>query len=432
MWKMTWIQLMNRWRSNVWVCVELLLAFCLAWYMVDYFFVEIYNRSLPSGRDYTNVWQVEMGLLPETSPDYRAAESDSIAMLGNYERIKDRLRDYPGVQAMGAASGCYSTPYTGCYYGIGLANAADTSKREAVMRYEIDPTTDFLSVFNHSYAKDGRPVSTSDFDWGDPRAIVTTRMVERKVFGEASAVGREVKDPFDEEGPTYIVKGVLEDIKRFDNSLPQGAAFLAIRPSAEEIPEMNYFIRIDPAVAGPRFADTFREKMSRELRVGNFYLKRLTSYERIKADTDYSFGVTYDYRVRMALMAFLGLNILLCVMGTFWYRVRMRRGEIGLRMAIGSPREEIRSQMAREGICLLLMATPLALLIEAQFVMVGFLDIPKGTLPEHYWPAILPLRFLLVNILTWILLAIVILLAVWLPASKAAEMEPAEALRYDG
>ena len=429
---MTWIQLMNRWRSNVWVCVELLLAFCLAWYMVDYFFVEIYNRSLPSGRDYANVWQVEMGLLPETSPDYRATESDSIAMLGNYERIKDRLRDYPGVQAMGAASGCYSTPYTGCYYGIGLANAADTSKREAVMRYEMDPTTDFLSVFNHSYAKDGCPVSTSDFDWGDPRAIVTTRMVERKVFGEASAVGREVKDPFDEEGPTYIVKGVLEDIKRFDNSLPQGAAFFAIRPSVEEIPEMNYFIRIDPAVAGPRFADTFREKMNRELRVGNFYLKRLTSYDRIKADTDYSFGVTYDYRVRMALMAFLGLNILLCVMGTFWYRVRMRRGEIGLRMAIGSPREEIRSQMAREGICLLLMATPLALLIEAQFVMVGFLDIPKGTLPEHYWPAILPLRFLLVNILTWILLAVVILLAVWLPASKAAEMEPAEALRYDG
>lgn len=65
--------------------------------------------------------------------------------------------------------------------------------------------------------------------------------------------------------------------------------------------------------------------------------------------------------------------------------------------------------MAREGICLLLMATPLALLIEAQFVRVGFLDIPKGTLPELYWPAILPLRFLLVNILTWILLAIVIL-----------------------
>ncbi len=432
MWKMTWIQLMNRWRGNVWVCVELLLAFCLAGYMVDYFFVETYNRGLPAGRGYADVWQVEMGLLPETSPDYRSAESDSVAMLGNYARIKERLRAYPGVRAMGAALGCYSTPYTGCYYGMVLASAADTSRRESVMWYEMDPATDFLSVFDHSYAKDGHPASAFDMDWGDPHAIVITRMVERKLFGEASAVGREVRNPFVEEGPSYIVKGVLEDIKRFDNSLPRGAAFLAIRPSAEEIPGMNYFIRIDPAVAGPRFADTFRERMSRELRVGNFYLKRLTSYDRIKADTDYTFGVTYDYRTRLALMAFLGVNILLCVMGTFWYRVRMRRGEIGLRMAIGSSRQAIRGQMAREGIVLLLMATPFALLIEAQFVMGGFPDVPRGTLPEHYWPAILPLRFLLVNMLTWILLAGVILLAVWLPASKAAEMEPADALRYDG
>ena len=432
MWKMTWIQLLNRWRSNVWVCVELLLAFCLAWYMVDYFFVEIYNRSLPSGRDYANVWQVEMGLLPETSPDYRAAESDSIAMVRNYERIKDRLRDYPGVKAMGTALGCYSMPYTGCYYGMGLENYADTSKRANAMLYEIDLDTDFLAVFGHTAAIDGRTLSMTDFDWTAPRPILITRMVERELFGDASGVGREVKNTYNDERLGYLVKGVMADIKRFDNRLPQGAVLVAIRPTWKAILDMNYFIRIDPTVAGPRFADTFREKMSRELRVGNFYLKRLTSYDRIKADTDYSFGVTYDYRVRMALMVFLGLNILLCVMGTFWYRVRMRRGEIGLRMAIGSPREEIRSQMAREGICLLLMATPLALLIEAQFVMAGFLDIPKGTLPEHYWPAILPLRFLLVNILTWILLAIVILLAVWLPASKAAEMEPAEALRYDG
>ena len=47
MWKITWIQLMNRWRSNVWVCVELLLAFCLAWYMVDYFFVESITVASP-------------------------------------------------------------------------------------------------------------------------------------------------------------------------------------------------------------------------------------------------------------------------------------------------------------------------------------------------------------------------------------------------
>lgn len=68
MWKITWIQLMNRWRSNVWVCVELLLAFCLAWYMADYFFVEIYNRSLPSGRGYADVWPGRDGPLAGNLP----------------------------------------------------------------------------------------------------------------------------------------------------------------------------------------------------------------------------------------------------------------------------------------------------------------------------------------------------------------------------
>lgn len=431
MWKMTWIQLLNRWRSNVWICVELLLVFCLAWYMVDYFFVEIYNRSLPAGRGYADVWHVEMGSLPETSPDYRVAENDSIALTINYGRVKERLSSYPGVKTMGASQGCYSMPYTGCYNGTTLENAADTSRRGGGMSYRFDAASDFLAVFDHRYAKDGRAVSVSDFDFADPRAILITRMMERELFGDASAVGREVANPY-AEGETYVVKGVLEDIKRFDNSLPQAAIFSPYRPVGEEVYSMNYFIRVDPSVAGPRFAETFRERMSRELRVGNFYLKRLTSYERVKADTDYTFGVTYNYRVRLALMIFLGVNILLCVMGTFWYRVRMRRGEIGLRMAVGSPRGGIRFQMLREGICLLLLATPFALLVEAQLMMAGLVEVAQGTLPEHYWPANLPLRFLLVNVFTWLLLAIVILLAVWLPASKAAEMEPADALRYDG
>ena len=81
MWKITWIQLMNRWRSNVWVCVELLLAFCLAWYMADTSSWRSITVASPptrlrrclAGRD---------GPLAGNSPDLSIAESDSIAMLG--------------------------------------------------------------------------------------------------------------------------------------------------------------------------------------------------------------------------------------------------------------------------------------------------------------------------------------------------------------
>ena len=48
---MIFTQIWNKRRSNGWLFVELLLVFCLLWYIVDFFFVLEYNRALPSCRD---------------------------------------------------------------------------------------------------------------------------------------------------------------------------------------------------------------------------------------------------------------------------------------------------------------------------------------------------------------------------------------------
>ena len=40
-------------------------------------------------------------------------------------------------------------------------------------------------------------------------------------------------------------------------------------------------------------------------------------------------------------------------------------------------------------------------------------------------------RLLLVSLLTWLLLAVIITLAIWYPSRKAARLEPAEALHYE-
>ncbi len=115
MWLMICKQLINRWRSSLSVCLELLLVFCLAWFLLDYFFVESYNRSLPVGRSYDGVWLVEMGLLPENAREYVAAESDSVNLPVHYARILERLCAYPGVSKVGASYGCASLPYSPCY-----------------------------------------------------------------------------------------------------------------------------------------------------------------------------------------------------------------------------------------------------------------------------------------------------------------------------
>ncbi len=94
--------------------------------------------------------------------------------------------------------------------------------------------------------------------------------MERKLFGEGQAVGRLITDsddPAESEAHKRVV-GVLEDVKRLDNDLPRGVLFFPKRPDYGEIPDMNYFIRVAGGESDVRFAEAFRERMSRELRTG--------------------------------------------------------------------------------------------------------------------------------------------------------------------
>ena len=105
---------------------------------------------------------------------------------------------------------------------------------------------------------------------------------------------------------------------------------------------MEIAIRSREHLSDGRFLQDFKNAMSRELRIGNFYLRGIKSYNQINAETDFTFGQTSDVRIRTGMMLFFLVNIMLCVMGTFWYRIRVRRDEVGLRMAMGSTRTNIR------------------------------------------------------------------------------------------
>lgn len=83
-----------------------------------------------------------------------------------------------------------------------------------------------------------------------------------------------------------------------------------------------------------RFIPAFKKEMSAPLRIGNYYLGGLDPFTWIAKDMNYKVGVTNNARIRTALMIFLFINIMLCVFGTFWYRVHVRREEIGIRLIL--------------------------------------------------------------------------------------------------
>jgi hypothetical protein len=428
-------QVWNRRRSNVSIFIELTLVFFLVWNMTDYLFVFACNNSLPNHRDLRHTWKVNLTMFPFDHPAYRAEADEPETLSANYRRILQALHNHPGIEAVGVCHNSAS-PGSGSFWGTTFCWPGDTARILNGQRIGVYPSEDFFRVFGYTRNEGREAVSMADFDWSNPRTIVISRSVANELFPGGEATGKELQPSYPPNYPPdarYIVGGVVDDIKRFDYLRPQHAYYLPMPlDGPDDIRSASISIRSRASIPDSRFREDFLQEMSSVLRIGNFHLQSLVPYHKIQADTARRFGMSGDLRMRLALIIFFLLNILLCAMGTFWYRVNLRRNELGLRKAMGASRAGISSALFLEGLCLLAFAALLAMVIEFQFAHAGLIE----TMGKHeyntkavYLPDRTLLRFLITNALTACILAAVILIAVWLPARRASSLPPAEAMR---
>jgi len=133
---------------------------------------------------------------------------------------------------------------------------------------------------------------------------------------------------------------------------------------------------------------------------------------------------TSRHRLNMLLMSVFGSGALLLaaigIYGVVAYSVQQRQHEIGIRMALGADRSRVRGAVLRDG--LLLTAVGVAGGLLASFylanVMAAFLfDVePRDPVVFVAVPAVL---------------ALVALVSMWLPARRASQISPLDALRYE-
>jgi hypothetical protein len=428
--KSIFTQLWNRKRSNTWIALELLLVFCLIWYLTDYLFVLTYNYHIPNGRNTDHTWQLKLAEYPPEHPAYRPGENTGEALEANFARILQTIRNYPGVEAV-SLSFNGSAPGLGSYWGTGVVNADDSTLSVQGQQIMIDAGEDFFHVFGYTTGNGKKAVSTRDFDWTNPNAAVVGRSVAEALFPGVSTVEQKIIT-IGWPKEYKVIAGVVDDIKRFDYERPQSAIYLPKRPDSTNIQNAEISIRSNASLPDVSFKEAFKKEMTNALQTGNFYLKSMIPYAKIEQDTSRLFGLTSNVQTRIYLMIFFLLNILLCVMGTFWYRINTRKEEIGIRKALGSSSIHIRNMLLTEGLCLLAIATLPAMLIEYQFVRADLIETLTGMgTSKTYLPDRTMLRFLITNGITWIIIAVVIVSAIWLPARKAAALQPADALHYE-
>lgn len=120
----------------------------------------------------------------------------------------------------------------------------------------------------------------------------------------------------------------------------------------------------------------------------------------------------------MSICGFLCINVALGLFGVLWYNINKRRGEIGLRQAIGAHSSDISKQFILE----ILILTGMAILIGVFFaIQVPLLEVTEFA-PIHFYKAI---------VLSSLIIIILVIICAFYPSIQASRISPANALHED-
>jgi putative ABC transport system permease protein len=323
-----------------------------------------------------------------------------------------RLATLPGVAAVGATSippGDFSSAGTGGHYIDRLPEQRDRGRA---------PVTVMTVVAPGSFAALGIPLRKGrDFNDSDTAerplvAIVNEALVRASLAGQ-DPIGRTIHCLFDRNDPMTIV-GVAGDVRQRNPAIPsQPECYMPYRQHSYNNATLNIVVRTlgDPtALAGTarRAASEISPEVPLAFTTMEAQLSKGVEDPRFRA---WLFGVFAGFAVCLAMAG---------VYGVMAYGVQQRSREIGLRIALGASRTSVLGLIFQQG--LVLTGAGLAVGLAAAFAATRLLETVLFEVepldPQVYLGVIL-------------LLTLVALVAGYLPARRAAALDPAQVLKAE-
>ena len=296
------------------------------------------------------------------------------------------------------------------------------------------PPIRFRSVTPHYFEAfrirvvQGRTFQEADLT-GEP-AVVLNESAARMLFGGETELGRRVRfagvpavspiPGFTRENPWYTVVGVTADVRNAEalTDEPNAEIYLAKRPGrwAQLLPSPPRGILSLRTTGSPEAAATFLGQIAAALDP-----RQLVTIQT--SDEQFTLLTAQPRFIAWLLTAFAALALLLAAAGLYSvasYLVLQRRRDIGVRMAIGaSPRDVARQFVGEAGRWIIggaLVGSVLGWMgtraLQSQLYQVEALD------PWSWMGALLAL-------------AVVLVMAVFRPAYRAAHVDPVAALRAE-
>jgi predicted permease len=360
-------------------------------------------------RSFMRILDVDPGFRPERLlvVNFTMSTSRHERYQQYYRDVIDKVRGIPGVLAAGAAK---DVPFRGSGERIGFLPPGLTPRAG-----EDAPTAQMLNISDGYFRAIGAPIvagreflphERADTPW----VAIINQTLAKQYFPHGSPVGQWISF-----GPPYRAEivGVVGDIRQSTIDEPA-------KPAIYLDNEQNSRVRVNLAVrtAGPPLA------MTRRVEDAIWSLDRDQTITSVFTFDDIMSEAVARPRLLTVLLAlFGGLGLLLGSLGIYGvlaYLVSQRQREIGVRLALGAQRGDVLRLVVGRGLLIAVIGVAIGL--------VGALALTRFMQGVLYGVAATdPLTFIAVGVG---LLGVAVL-ASWLPARRAASVDPAVAIRYE-
>lgn len=410
MFKKLFTQIKNEWRSNLWLALEMLIVSVVLWFVVDYFYVTIYNYNLPRGFDTSNCYRIGVAQLTDKSPEYIPDRSDD-EILQDRETLLSRIRMRPEVEFVSVSNNSY--PYNGSNSGTSIRYDTIYPRNFAVHR---NVTPDFVQVFRYEGARGETPAQLAEM-LNRGEVLISDNLFMHDGVKGVDIVGKGLY-LYGDTSRTYRIGASLNEVQY--NDYGGWGDDLTLVTSRGALDYGNeWCVRLKEGY-DKDFIENFMEDADKLYRVGNFYITDVKSFDQIR--DNYQRSYTNQIRNFCVGMGFLLLNIFLGLLGTFWFRTQQRVSEIAIRMVNGATRRSIFGRLIGEGLLILTVVTVVAIGFD---ILISYLELNQWLNGNKYlsWG-----RTSLCVLISYVLMAIMISVGIAFPAYRAMHIQPTEAL----
>ena len=383
----------NKKKQNFLLMSEMLVSFLVIFAVFTLMVYYYNNYKKTMGFDYENLWVVNY------NNTYQTKSTDSLNIF--YENLRQSIKSMPQVKEVSFCSDnvpLSQNQWTNdAHYKNATANADN---------YTIDDN--YKNALNLKLLE-GRWFNKADAVAKIQPVIINSDLKE-KIFGDEEALGKMVGT--EDKKFNLRVVGIIQGIKAKGDYSPARPAIYRRTDTGSYHWLGKMMVKVTPD-ADAAFEGKLYKLLANSMKNSNIEIEHMAN----KRKSTNLFSLV-PMIVTLIVAFFLVINVALGLFGVLWYNINKRKGEIGLRRAIGASGQAVSSQLVSESLILATLSLIVGTFFAVQFPLLNVFDLKASI-------------YIAAMILAIIFIYLLVLVCSLYPGKQAAAIYPAVALHED-